>query len=305
MGNLLGTPRQPTICTPFLCFWTNIHTIGSIDVLLQDFAATTDRWERLASLMPDRLMAAAKVYSTSLEKLPIQYHEQQLTIIEGQNLFDIFSQVMQQRVQALLYLRGETLVGALHFASSALKEICHRLENARNDVDLDAAIKTFSNLHEQHLQRLAIISSALQHMAVDNTACASVLLQPSRRFSVRDFKGPAFYSFIRDSLRMPKDGLVTNLPDIMFSLLVCIIVISIFRILSLLTRRATGTACGRAGANLSLLPRNTLASVLSGKMMVAGLLMALSQIGTSLGPMLVGLGTSGFCSRRHAARYAE
>lgn len=98
----------------------------------------------------------------SLETLRIQYYEKQVAIIEGKKLLDISSDVIWQHVQALLYQRGETLVGKLRFASSPLKEMRHRLENDPNNVDLDATIKTFSNLHEQYLQRLAIISGLLQ-----------------------------------------------------------------------------------------------------------------------------------------------
>ena len=237
---------------------------------------------------------AREAYINSLELLRIQYLEKQVEIIEGKKSLDMPIEIMRQRVEVLLYLRAETLVGKLQFAGSALKEMRHRLASELNNAELDTTVKIFSNLHGQYLQRLAIISELLQRLGVDNTAYAGVLLQQGKSFSVRDLKGPAFQEFLRDSWRAMQDSLEKNSPDIIFRLLVFILVIFIFRILSRLTRRATVAACERSNANLSLLLKDTLATVSSGTVMVVGLLMALSQIGISLGPMLAGLGVAGF-----------
>ena len=237
---------------------------------------------------------AREAYINSLELLRIQYLEKQVEIIEGKKSLDMPIEIMRQRVEVLLYLRAETLVGKLQFAGSALKEMRHRLARELNNAELDTTVKIFSNLHEQYLQRLAIISELLQRLGVDNTAYAGVLLQQGKSFSVRDLKGPAFQEFLRDSWRTMQDSLEKNSPDIIFRLLVFILVIFIFRILSRLTRRATVAACDRSSADLSLLLKDTLATVSSGTVMVVGLLMALSQIGISLGPMLAGLGVAGF-----------
>ena len=237
---------------------------------------------------------AREAYINSLELLRIQYLEKQVAIIEGKKSLDMPIEIMRQRVEVLLYLRAETLVGKLQFAGSALKEMRHRLARELNNAELDSTVKIFSNLHGQYLQRLAIISELLQRLGLDNTAYAGVLLQQGKSFSVRDLKGPAFQEFLRDSWLTMQDSLEKNSPDIIFRLLVFILVIFIFRILSRLTRRATVAACDRSSADLSLLLKDTLATVSSGTVMVVGLLMALSQIGISLGPMLAGLGVAGF-----------
>ena len=261
--------------------------IASLDERITEFK------NDLASFDGGQLIAR-QAYINSLEWLRIQYYEEQVNIIEGRQSLDMPTETMQQRVQVLLYLRAETLVGKIQFAGSALKAMRHKLKSEPENSDLDATIKTFSNLHEQYLQRLKIISGLLQRLSVDNSAYTIVLLQQGTSFSVRDFKGPAFQGFLRDSWRTLQDSLAKNSPDIIFRLLVFILVIFIFRVLSRLTRRATVAACERSGANFSLLLRDTLASVSSGTVMVVGLLMALSQIGISLGPMLAGLGVAGF-----------
>ena len=239
-------------------------------------------------------LIARKAYISSLEWLRIEYYEEQINVIEGRNSLDMPSDAMRTSVQGLLYLHAETLVGKIEFAGSALKEMRHRLEGEPENSDLDATIRIFSNLHEQYLQRLKIISGLLQRLALDNTVYASVLLAQGKGFSVSDFRGPAFRGFLQDSWQMLQLSLVKNVPDMIFRLLLFIIVLVIFRVLSRLARRATVAACERSGADLSILLRNILASVSSGAVMVVGVLMALSQIGISLGPMLAGLGVAGF-----------
>ena len=261
--------------------------IASLDKRIAEFKS------ELESFNGGQLIAR-KAYVSSLELLRIQYYEEQVNIIEGRKSLDMSTDAMQQRVQGLLNLYAETLVGKIQFAGSALKQMRHSLESEPENSDLDATIKNFSNLHEQYLQRLKIVSDLLQRLALDNSAYTSVLFQQGKGFSVSDFKGPAFQGFLRDSWRTLQKSMVKNSPDIVFRLLMFILVIFIFRVLSRLARRATVAACERSSADLSLLLKNTLASVSSGTVMVVGLLMALSQIGISLGPMLAGLGVAGF-----------
>ena len=53
-------------------------------------------------------------------------------------------------------------------------------------------------------------------------------------------------------------------------------------------------ACNRSGVEMSVLLKDVMVSISSGTVMAIGFLMALSQIGISLGPMLAGLGVAGF-----------
>jgi small conductance mechanosensitive channel len=239
-------------------------------------------------------LIASKVYISSLELLRIQYYEVLVNVIERRKSLDMPSDAMQQRAQGLLYLHAETLVGKVVFVGSALKDMRSRLEREADNSDLNATVKNFSNLHQQYLQRLVIISGLLEQLGLDNTVYASILLQQGKSFSVRDFKGPVFQEFLQNSWDTLQKSLVKNTPDIAFRLLIFILVLLVFRVLSRLTRRATVAACERSGAGLSILLRDILASVSSGTVMIIGILMALSQIGISLGPMLAGLGVAGF-----------
>jgi small conductance mechanosensitive channel len=80
----------------------------------------------------------------------------------------------------------------------------------------------------------------------------------------------------------------------MFRLLIILLILLAFRTLSRLTKRGVRAACERPEVDISTLLKDVLVSVCGGTVMVIGILMALSQMGISLGPMLAGLGVAGF-----------
>jgi small conductance mechanosensitive channel len=99
---------------------------------------------------------------------------------------------------------------------------------------------------------------------------------------------------IRDSWRKSRVAIVDNLPDLLLKLLVFIAVLVLFRTLSRLVRRAMTAALDRSSVKLSTLLKEILVSGSAGTVMFVGFLMALSQVGISLAPMLAGLGVAGF-----------
>jgi len=99
---------------------------------------------------------------------------------------------------------------------------------------------------------------------------------------------------VRDGWRKTRESVVQNSPDIALKLLVFLIVLLVFRMLSRLIRKAVGATLERSSADLSNLLKDILISASGGTVMIVGVLMALSQIGISLAPMLAGLGVAGF-----------
>ena len=61
-----------------------------------------------------------------------------------------------------------------------------------------------------------------------------------------------------------------------------------------MTKRVVERSCENSSLDVSVLLKNILISGSGGTVMVMGVLIALSQIGISLGPMLAGLGVAGF-----------
>jgi len=261
-----------------------------IDELSQRIADFTGDLESLSG--SQRIVSEAYIHS--LEVMRLQSYGALVNIIEGRNALGMPTDDMAQRLQGQLYLRAETLVGRIQFTGAAGKELQGRLQADPQNTELGSAAKAFSSRHQMNIKRLTAISALLQRLDLDSSVYKSVLVKQGQSLSVRDFEGAVAMELLRDGWDSLRQALVDQAPDIVLSLLVFILIILAFRVLSRLTRRAVIAACNRPGIDLSTLLKDILASVCSGTVMVIGILMALSQIGISLGPMLAGLGVAGF-----------
>ena len=250
--------------------------------------------EELESLSGTRLIATQS-YISSLEQLRIRYYEGIVDITEGRKLLEIpVDSGTRGRLENALYLQAEKLAGYLEFSGQALEQVEVRLKEDPANADLDATMKNMGSKHSMNLQRLKAIVSLMERLDLDDAAYKSVLLQQGDSFSLRTLESGVVMGLLRDGLASLRAAAVANGPDILFRLLVFVLILLVFRVLSRLTRRAVSAACDRPGVSMSTLLKDVLQSICGGTVMAIGFLMALSQIGISLGPMLAGLGVAGF-----------
>ena len=250
--------------------------------------------EELESLSGTRLIATQS-YISSLEQLRIRYYEGIVDITEGRKLLEIpVDSGTRERLENALYLQAEKLAGYLEFSGQALEQVEIRLKEDPANADLDATMKNMGSRHSMNLQRLKAIVSLMERLDLDDAAYKSVLLQQGDSFSLRTLESGVVMGLLRDGLASLRAAAVANGPDILFRLLVFVLILLVFRVLSRLTRRAVSAACDRPGVSMSTLLKDVLQSICGGTVMAIGFLMALSQIGISLGPMLAGLGVAGF-----------
>jgi len=261
-----------------------------IDELSQRIAGFAGELDSLSG--SQRIVSEA--YIRSLEVMRLQSYEALVNIIEGRVALGLPTDDIVQRLQGQLYLRAETLVGRIEFTGAAGKELQDRLQADPQNTELGSAAKAFSSRHQMGIERLTAVSAVLQRLGLDNSIYKSVLVKQGQSLSVRDFETAVAMELFRDGWDALRQTLVDQAPDMVLNLLIFILIILAFRVLSRLTRRAVIAACNRPGFDLSTLLKDILASVCSGTVMVIGILMALSQIGISLGPMLAGLGVAGF-----------
>ena len=90
------------------------------------------------------------------------------------------------------------------------------------------------------------------------------------------------------------DALIEQGPGLAFQLLLFVAIIYIFRKLAGLVQRGVNSALEANRRHLSRLLRQMISSTSKNIIIILGILIALSQVGISLGPLLTGLGIAGF-----------
>ena len=88
--------------------------------------------------------------------------------------------------------------------------------------------------------------------------------------------------------------LVENGPGLFFQLILFLLIVFAFYKLANLAQRLTETALQKPGVELSQLLQRMVLLIVRNTILVIGVLIALSQVGISLGPLLAGLGVIGF-----------
>jgi small conductance mechanosensitive channel len=274
----------------------NLHGAGgAVFRLLDDVDRRIKSYsEELESLSGTSLIATQS-YISSLRDLRIRYYQGVVDIVEGRQMLGVPADgEITQRLESALYLQAEKLAGYLEFSGQALQQVETRLNDDPTNADLNATMKDMSGRHEVNLRRLRDIVSLMDRLKLEDSAYKSVLLQQGDSFSLRSLESGVLMGLLRDGLESLRAAAVANGPDILFRLLVFVLILLVFRVLSRLTRKAVSAACERPGVNMSTLLKDVLQSICGGTVMAIGFLMALSQIGISLGPMLAGLGVAGF-----------
>jgi len=237
---------------------------------------------------------AVEAYIYSLENLRIQSYQAVGNVIDGRKALGLPVLEILPTLQEHLYLYAETLAGRLEFSATAVVGLQKKLSADPQNAELVAAEKSFTGNHAQDLQRLEAISELLGSLDLDNSVYKELLLQHGQKLSVRDIDSDLIEKHLREGWTDLQTTLADRAPDMVFRLLILFIVLWVFRALSRATRRAVIAACKRPGVNMSTLLEKMLVSVSGAAVMAIGIMVAISQLGISLGPMLAGLGVAGF-----------
>ncbi len=239
-------------------------------------------------------LVVAEAYVQSLETLRFRYYEALVDLIEGRKLLALPGDSMATDLLPLLYLHGETLVGRIDYTGGALEELNTRLAQDSSNADVAAAVGEMSRQQELDLVHLDAMIGLLERLGEDPAQYKAVILQQGQGLSIDALEAGVVVNLLQDGWHAVQEAVKDQAPNILFQLLIFIAIVLFFRYLSRMTKRAVKAACERPGTDMSQLLKDVLVSVCGSTVTVLGVLIALSQVGISLGPMLAGLGVAGF-----------
>ena len=235
-----------------------------------------------------------QAYINSLEAIHIKYYRALASHLDSRKTLGLSSESLLNRLAPKLYMYAETIAGRIEQNNAAYSVVQSRAKSDPDNADINAALKDLGGSHGINVNRLEDIILVLDRLGLSSSDYKAVMLQQSRNLSVSFFSIEATVSVLKDSFASIRSAFRENAPDMFFRLLIFIAVLFVFRILSRITKRVVRTTSERSSLDLSELLKNILVSTSGGIVMAVGVLMALSQVGISLGPMLAGLGMAGF-----------
>ena len=249
--------------------------------------------EKLESLSGGDLIVR-QAFIHSLENIQVKYYQTLVNHLKSRKTLNLSSDELRNRLDPKLYLYAETLAGRIELSNSARQEAELRADQDPGNTDITTVITRLNSQHALNVSRLHAVVLVLDDLKLNSSDYKTVLLEQTGDLSVSFFSPKVAISVLMDGWQILKSGIKDNAPDILFRVLIFIIILFVFRILSRVSKRLVRAASERATFDMSSLLKNILVSTIGGTIMAIGVLVALSQIGISLAPMLAGLGVAGF-----------
>ena len=203
------------------------------------------------------------------------------------------NQELQSRVERQLRLRAEASAGRVVMLSKMVEEYRLQRRAEANRAEVDPLLARTINRREHQVEGLRTLMVVMESIGMDTRDYRSILIT-EEGISFRLLDSDVLARLMEDWLVAVKSFGASHGPDLLFNLLVFVAILFLFRLLARMARRLVQAGLDRSKADLSHLLKNTAVSVTGGLVMIMGILVALSQIGLSVGPMLAGLGIAGF-----------
>jgi small conductance mechanosensitive channel len=162
----------------------------------------------------------------------------------------------------------------------------------------DAELKAKAIIAEGRVQEtskaLERIVAMMSQMQLDTTEYKQQLLTATGAITTDIFNFKVIRNLLSRWGQSVIDVVVADGPTFFFRLIIFLLIIYAFRKLSNIVEKLVGRGLSSSKIRLSQLLNRMIISVVSNLVLVLGILIALSQIGISLGPLLAGLGIAGF-----------
>jgi len=182
------------------------------------------------------------------------------------------------------YLRKE--YAAIAKAAPGMSEEEKQARNAELAA-LDVRIRAAAS----HLNATVAI---MKDRELETSTYTQLLIQSTGELTEDIFQTEVALGLLQSWLDSGRDWVLENGPRWIFKVIVFLLILVAFRFLAGITRRLVRKAVTTSRINLSQLLQHQVESFSGKVVMFLGLLVALSQLGIQLGPVLAGLGIAGF-----------
>jgi small conductance mechanosensitive channel len=194
----------------------------------------------------------------------------------------------------LLYDRADELSGRLELALVRIDELETQLEEIPDDKNVFKLLLTAKKSLDTNTTSMDVVLELMETLELDTGVYRTQLLTATRDISSGLLGTGVAINLLGTTLKKVAGWLVDSGPSYLLKLLLFVGIIFVFRFAKRVVRRGLEKAIDASDLNLSQLARRMIISTASNLVMLFGILVALSQLGISLGPLLAGLGVAGF-----------
>jgi small conductance mechanosensitive channel len=242
---------------------------------------------------PDELDAIEKqllVANTWLDRTL----EMLVTIAAGMEDFGLDTAGEREFLTEHLTERAELVAGRIMLTREARDKIERRLKADPTSAEIAAALDRTEADLDRNVARLGTTIRLMEELELDTADYQQLLFQVTGEITTGLFSRDVLSGLARSWVDSSLEWLGHNGPSLILKLVIFVLILIAFRIFSRIARRVVRQAITTSNLGFSTLLERTALSVTSTVVMIFGLLVALSQLGFQVGPLLAGLGVVGF-----------
>jgi small conductance mechanosensitive channel len=193
-----------------------------------------------------------------------------------------------------LYARAETLAGQIQIAVAERDRAETNSSADKENSDLKAHLRLVQ-------KKLSILTTSLRKTIdlmddseIDSSTYMQLLIRVTGELTTDILKPKIFIGLVTNWLDRAFTFITQYSSEILFKLIIFSSLVLVSYYLSKLTARVTRKAIQRSNGSVSLLMGDMLVAIASRSVLIIGILVAVSQMGVSLAPVLAGIGVIGF-----------
>jgi small conductance mechanosensitive channel len=197
-------------------------------------------------------------------------------------------------VGAIVGERAATAAARIELTLERISALQNRLKETPDDAELQTELTAFEARRDRATASLSTAIDLMDRLGLETAEYRELLIQSTGQITTDILDTDVALGLFGRWMNSIGDWFVESGPRVFFKILVFVFIMFIFRLLSRLTRKVVAKAVATSKLKFSQLLQKTFVSVSGNVVMIIGLLVALSQLGFSLGPILAGLGIAGF-----------
>ena len=265
--------------------------------LVDRFASLTTRLneslERQGELSGPALLTEES-FAELLDGQRLKYLElstEQVLLLEKLKIDD--TSLREKVVRSLTYF-GEEMMGLIHLHQHALKMLASRQVTDGTDSDLIQAARFESERLQLAVTRLRGVVEQLDRLKGNTTEMRRVLIEERGSLALSLVDTDIATVLYAEASAKFRDWLASSGINTLISAVLFIVILIAARWLAGMARRITERALRHSDQSISQLLKEMLISMAGTIVFLIGVLVALSQVGVSVTPMIAGLGVVGF-----------
>jgi len=190
--------------------------------------------------------------------------------------------------------RVEDLAGRISLSLIRVDDLKTRLKDIADDAEAAKLLVVSKKSLESNSESMTDALNLLDKMHVNTAEYRSRLASITQDFSASLLNVGVVARLSRQASKAVFDGVIEHGPTVFMKAILFCLIIYLFRFVTRLLRSGLVKIFEKSEMNVTKLAREMFVTWISRLVMIFGFVLALSQVGISLGPLLAGLGVAGF-----------